>query len=97
MLSGWVMVACFEHNDITDSSIDLLIMAVISYRCLSIYFFKSQVSNGSKSHDLFGDLVIIFLTAASEAGRNTSITFRLSVITTSIEILHVLFGESEMI
>jgi len=43
-------------------------------------------------YDLFGDLVIISLTLMSEAGRNISSIFRLNITYSSMEILHVLFG-----
>jgi len=66
------MVARFKHNDITESSIDLLIMAVISGRRRATHFFKSQMGSGSELHDLSGGLVIISLTSTSEAGRNIS-------------------------
>jgi len=42
-LTRKVMVARFKHKGITDSFINRLIMAVISGRCSSIHFFKSQV------------------------------------------------------
>ena len=55
--------------------------------------FKSQVDSGSKSHDLFRDLVIISLVSTSEAGRNILSIFPLNIISASMEE----FGVSEMI
>ena len=48
-------------------------------------------------HDLFGDLVMISLTSASEVGRNIANMFPLNIVSVSMEILHILFGQSEMI
>jgi len=64
-------------------------MAVISGR--STQFFKSQVGSGSKSHDLFGDLIIISLISASEVGQKISSIFPLNIISVSLEIFGVLF------
>ena len=49
------MVAHYRHNGFTDSTMDLLIIAIISGKCWSAHFFKGQLGSGSKSRDLFGD------------------------------------------
>jgi len=61
LLSSRIMVARLKY-DITDSSIDLLIMVVISGRSWSTHFLKGWLDSGSKSHDLFGDWIIISFT-----------------------------------
>ena len=73
------MSARFKHNGITDSTIELLIMAVIS-------------GSGSKSRDLTGDLAVRALTSTSEADRNISLIFTLKLISAYMEILQVFFG-----
>ena len=95
--SSWVIVVCFKHNGITDSAIDLLIMTVISGKCWSTYFLKIQVGHGSKSHVLFGDSLIIYMTSTSEASQNISRIFPLNIISVFMEILQVLIGGLEMI
>jgi len=55
------------------------------------------MDSGSKSHDLFGDLVIISLTSTSEVGRNISSVFSLTIISASMEIFQGLIGDSEII
>ena len=52
------MVARFRYSGITDSSIDLLIMVVISGRSWASPFVKSQMGSGSKLRDLYAYLVI---------------------------------------
>ena len=97
ILRHGVMVSHSKHTGITHSSIDLLIIAVISGRSWSTYFFKIKVGSGSMSHDLFGDLIVISLISTSEVGRNISSIFPLNKITASMDILQVVFGVSEMI
>jgi len=58
--------------------------------------FKIQVGSGSRSLDLFAELVIISLTSTSEDGRNISSIFPLNIISASTEIVHVLFAEWEI-
>ena len=72
-------MACFKHNATIDSFIYLIIIVVSSDRRLSTHFFKRQVNNVSKSHDLLTDLMII-ITLGSEAGRNISNIFRTNCI-----------------
>jgi len=55
------------------------------------------VGSGSKSLDLFADLVIFSLTAISEADRNISSIFQINIISESMDILRVSFRESELI
>ena len=86
-----------QWHHIIGSAVDLLAMTVISGRTRSTYFFETQVGSGSKSHDLFGGLVIISLISTSEAGRNISSIFPLNIISAFVQILQVLLGESEMI
>jgi len=46
---------------------------------------------------LFGDLVVISLTSTLQTGRNISSIFHLNIISASMEILQLLFGESGVI
>ena len=64
----------------------LLLVAVISCTNWSAQLFKNQVGSGSKLHDLFGDMVIFFMTSTLEADQNISNIFSLNLI--------VIFGES---
>jgi len=81
------------YRYLTHSFIDLLTMAVIRGRCWSTHFFKLQVGSGSKSHDLFGDLIIISLTSTSEVGWSISSIFPLSIIYSSMEIFQVVWND----
>ena len=58
-----------------------------------MHFLKSQVGSRSKSYDLFGDLVIFYITLTSEASRNILSIFSLNLISAFVQLLQVLFQE----
>jgi len=83
------MLAHIKYNSITDSSIDVLIMAVIINRSGSTRFFKSCQWIQVTCDYLFDLNFRSWL-------KHLSI-YLSNIISTSMEILQVLFGESEMI
>jgi len=100
VLSSMVMVHRFQHNDITDSAIDLFIMVVISGRSRSTYFFKSQVGNGSKSEYFFRDLLgdyLLDINFRSWSKQFEYFYILFYIISAPMQILQALFEESEII
>ena len=61
------MSAVLSYLRIRESRSDILTMSVIVGTNLVMYSFRSQVGNGSISHDLVGDSLMIFCISNSVA------------------------------
>ena len=61
------MSAVLSDLDIRESRNDMLTMPVIVGTNSAIHFFRSQVGNGSRSHDFAGDSLMIFCISTSVA------------------------------